>query len=285
MNRTTFAPLWAIILCPGVAVAATPAESAPADATTTPVETVTETGPGSDVCSRISCSGHGKCVVLEGKPSCACDPEYQPDERSGLNCIPSESAVPRSVSAQSAADASPETTPSNPEEDLAKVKAALPEDTYQHERDFVAYKGLINTRRFHGSYIDYKIQRIGSRKVGGISMIVSGSVLAAGFFPFLGAGIAWGTYYEYDYARDEEYRAFDAAEAMILIGPGLVFLAAGTAVLVVGAVRMSRTKKMLEAVFPLVRKAPSPGKLSRFSITPFYDKPSATYGIAGVARF
>ncbi len=40
---------------------------------------------GDGLCRSVTCSGHGFCVVLEGAPSCACDPGFVPD---GLACKP-----------------------------------------------------------------------------------------------------------------------------------------------------------------------------------------------------
>lgn len=40
---------------------------------------------GEDPCSGITCSGHGRCVVIDGEPVCECDAGYEPD---GLSCVP-----------------------------------------------------------------------------------------------------------------------------------------------------------------------------------------------------
>lgn len=37
------------------------------------------------LCEGVSCSGHGKCVVVRREPACACEEGYRPD---GPNCVP-----------------------------------------------------------------------------------------------------------------------------------------------------------------------------------------------------
>jgi len=37
-------------------------------------------------CSGQSCSGHGRCVEVQGLPACACDEGYAPDTATGLTC-------------------------------------------------------------------------------------------------------------------------------------------------------------------------------------------------------
>lgn len=41
-------------------------------------------GAADAICDKISCSGHGNCVVLRGEPTCACEDEYHAE---GLNCV------------------------------------------------------------------------------------------------------------------------------------------------------------------------------------------------------
>jgi hypothetical protein len=39
-------------------------------------------------CSGQSCSGHGRCVQVQGRAACACDEGYAPDTVTGLSCLP-----------------------------------------------------------------------------------------------------------------------------------------------------------------------------------------------------
>jgi hypothetical protein len=41
-------------------------------------------GSGSDVCDKISCSGHGTCVDNQGTAQCTCEAGYVAD---GLTCL------------------------------------------------------------------------------------------------------------------------------------------------------------------------------------------------------
>ncbi|MBN1773887.1 MAG: hypothetical protein JXB32_21680 [Deltaproteobacteria bacterium] len=43
------------------------------------------------LCDGVSCSGHGKCVVVRREPVCACEEGYRPD---GPNCVPLPLAEP-----------------------------------------------------------------------------------------------------------------------------------------------------------------------------------------------
>ncbi len=43
-----------------------------------------EDTPKDDPCDRVTCSNHGKCIIVEDKASCECDPSYHLD---GLTCI------------------------------------------------------------------------------------------------------------------------------------------------------------------------------------------------------
>ena len=42
-------------------------------------------------CEGVSCSGHGKCVVVRREPVCACEEGYRPE---GPNCVPLQTAGP-----------------------------------------------------------------------------------------------------------------------------------------------------------------------------------------------
>lgn len=46
-----------------------------------------------DPCSRVACSGHGNCLVVDEVPRCACFEGYGADE-SGLNCVPLAALMP-----------------------------------------------------------------------------------------------------------------------------------------------------------------------------------------------
>ena len=41
-----------------------------------------------NLCQGITCNAHGQCVVLDDRPTCACDDGYAPDPVNGLNCVP-----------------------------------------------------------------------------------------------------------------------------------------------------------------------------------------------------
>lgn len=41
-------------------------------------------GAADAICDKVSCSGHGNCVVLRGEPTCACEDGYHAE---GLNCV------------------------------------------------------------------------------------------------------------------------------------------------------------------------------------------------------
>jgi len=47
---------------------------------------------GEDPCSKVPCSGHGNCLVLESLPRCACAEGYAADD-SGLNCVPLQAVM------------------------------------------------------------------------------------------------------------------------------------------------------------------------------------------------
>lgn len=38
-----------------------------------------------NVCDGVTCSGNGTCRDIEGRPACACEPGFEPDQN-GLNC-------------------------------------------------------------------------------------------------------------------------------------------------------------------------------------------------------
>jgi|GEM_PF-4275813 len=52
------------------------------------------------LCEGVSCSGHGKCVVVRHDPACACEEGYRPD---GPNCVPLPAAAAPAAAAPAAA--------------------------------------------------------------------------------------------------------------------------------------------------------------------------------------
>ena len=66
-----------------------------------------DSGREPDLCDRISCSGHGQCVVLDDRPTCACEEGYAPDPVNGLNCVPFTPGMWRDAEPPVIPDASP----------------------------------------------------------------------------------------------------------------------------------------------------------------------------------
>ena len=52
---------------------------------------VTAFAEQSNPCDGVSCTGHGRCIVIRGEPGCACEEGYEADAV-GLNCYEVESA-------------------------------------------------------------------------------------------------------------------------------------------------------------------------------------------------
>lgn len=48
---------------------------------------------GADPCAGVSCAGYGNCIVVEGRPACACNPGYTTDS-TGLNCVSTGQPAP-----------------------------------------------------------------------------------------------------------------------------------------------------------------------------------------------
>lgn len=55
-----------------------------------PAGTACRSAGSSAACEGVSCSGHGKCVVVRREPVCACEEGYRPD---GPNCVPLQTAA------------------------------------------------------------------------------------------------------------------------------------------------------------------------------------------------
>ena len=59
-----------------------------------------------DPCSKVACSGHGNCLVVNGVPRCACSAGYTADA-SQLNCVPIREVMPpKPAAATSSGDVS-----------------------------------------------------------------------------------------------------------------------------------------------------------------------------------
>jgi len=46
-----------------------------------------------DPCAKVTCSGHGTCLLKAGEPVCACNENYVPDLTTGLSCLPIQPAA------------------------------------------------------------------------------------------------------------------------------------------------------------------------------------------------
>jgi len=67
---------------PGSLPPAQPPEEDPGAAVSLAIHDHHHTSP----CSGQSCSGHGRCIEVQGLPACACDEGYAPDTATGLSC-------------------------------------------------------------------------------------------------------------------------------------------------------------------------------------------------------
>jgi hypothetical protein len=81
-----------------------------------------------DACDGVTCSSHGKCVVIRREPTCACYDGYRPD---GPNCLPlrlplAEAALPGPVPPSSPAGPPGVTIPPAPPEPAADATGEPP---------------------------------------------------------------------------------------------------------------------------------------------------------------
>jgi hypothetical protein len=63
-----------------------PKEAARETGDPTVVEELTVGQPVS-TCEKVTCGGHGQCVLKQTGPVCACEPNYLPDQATGLHCV------------------------------------------------------------------------------------------------------------------------------------------------------------------------------------------------------
>jgi len=181
------------------------------EAVAEPAAEPTAAAPG--MCANIGCSGHGKCAVLDGRPTCACDDGFRADPTNGLGCLPL--AAVEAVAPKTTAEA----TKPDRNVELAKVEAIVGGiNLASHYTDYL--KGSHGAK----SFLDYEAMRYSRKKAANGALATFGTIILLGSTPFF----------------------FCTAFAWPFVFPAIGCIGVGLAMIIPGAVMHRKNRGILE---------------------------------------
>lgn len=174
-------------------------------------------------CDRVSCSGHGNCIVVDTRPTCACDEGYMPDHTNGLSCLPVQQATEVDTSTEDALTEDPMSL------DGPYIRGLeLTLGGYNTTADKKRYSNLLLEGRFEGSFAQYLKRKFGGDQYTGRILVIVGVLLNIATVPL--------------------YVMYYKKGSVGFLAPAVGIEVLGTVLLITGAVKATVARKRIEKI-------------------------------------
>lgn len=209
-----------------------------------------------DPCDQVTCSGHGRCVLLERGPTCACDVGYRADPYNGLACLP----MPRLPATQIP-------FPADNEGQRDHLETVLRRDMSRMYASFLDEGEPGPTGR---AFVDYVQQKYQAQRTGMAIMTLLGTAL---FWTPMMALVIRSDHREDDQMTDAES------------GVSAICAAGGIVTLITGAIQWASANRVLRRIRAVDQAAGRFGGVSLLDVAPIRVRGSDGFGLAAQFRF